>query len=147
MRRTVTLCLLSFALGAVAAWRYLGGRGAEPALLDDPADGSLVREYPADDPRVDEPWVDDTPTGRIPVLSLDTAEVTAHRGSLHEPLAEETAAPAGPRGTAPSAEYTVKAADGRFHTAESPHYAATTATVWFRTEADAHRAGFTPWHR
>jgi large subunit ribosomal protein L4 len=34
-----------------------------------------------------------------------------------------------------------------FHTASSPYYARTIAEVWFCTEDDAKRAGFTGWVR
>jgi hypothetical protein len=52
-------------------------------------------------------------------------------------------------GTTPSPEYTIKgnASSKLFHTPSSPYYARTIAEVWFRTEDDAKRAGFTGWVR
>ncbi|MDQ3405821.1 MAG: hypothetical protein M3548_20905 [Actinomycetota bacterium] len=52
-------------------------------------------------------------------------------------------------GSAPSDEYTVKGnADSMlFHTTDSPYYPRTIAEVWFKTPADAERAGFTAWNR
>ncbi|RZS40759.1 hypothetical protein EV193_10372 [Herbihabitans rhizosphaerae] len=57
-----------------------------------------------------------------------------------EPLAD---------GAAPSKEYTVKGnADSMmFHTTDSPYYGRTKAEVWFKTAADAEKAGFTAWNR
>jgi len=51
-------------------------------------------------------------------------------------------------GAAPGDDYTVKGnADSMlFHTLASPYYGRTIAEVWFRTEADARRAGFTAWN-
>lgn len=34
-----------------------------------------------------------------------------------------------------------------YHSPESPYYGRTVAEVWFRSEADAQRAGFTRWDR
>ncbi|WP_436492478.1 sunset domain-containing protein [Actinokineospora sp. HUAS TT18] len=52
-------------------------------------------------------------------------------------------------GSAPSGDYTVKGnADSMlFHTTDSPYYTRTKAEVWFKTAADAERAGFTAWNR
>lgn len=52
-------------------------------------------------------------------------------------------------GSSPSeGEYAVKANSGskRYHSPESPFYVRTRADLWFRTEADAERAGFGPWN-
>ncbi|SDD45371.1 sunset domain-containing protein [Actinokineospora iranica] len=130
MRRPVLWCLLSFLLGAYAAWRYLAAtRPAEPAT----APAAPIA-----------PWPDDAPTGEIPVVP-EEREVTRVFGTLDDALSAD-AAPAGPDGAAPSDEYTVKGSQGRFHTTESPDYPTVRATVWFKTTADAERAGFTPWH-
>lgn len=50
-------------------------------------------------------------------------------------------------GAAPSDEFVVKASEDSmlYHTAESPAFASTRAEIWFRSEADARRAGFAPW--
>ncbi len=154
MRRPVLWCVLSFLLGALATWRLMGARPAPataPRTPEPPAPprtphpgspGGAARTEAAPD----EPWYDETPTGQIPVQSRESAsEVTRVSGTLEDALSARSA-PAGPDGAAPSNEYTVKAADGVFHTTESPAYPAVVATVWFRTAADAHEAGFTPWH-
>ena len=56
---------------------------------------------------------------------------------------------AGPEGTAPGAEYTIKGNEDSmlFHTPDSPYYGRTKAEVWFRDPADAEAAGFTSWTR
>ena len=50
-------------------------------------------------------------------------------------------------GAAPTEEFLVKGDEDAkvYHTTASPQYVATTAEVWFRSEADARRAGFSPW--
>jgi len=52
-------------------------------------------------------------------------------------------------GSAPLPEYTIKgnATSKLFHTPSSPYYGRTIAEVWFRSEDDAERAGFTRWVR
>jgi hypothetical protein len=52
-------------------------------------------------------------------------------------------------GSAPSPDYTVKGNEDSmlFHTTASPYYGRTKAEVWFKTEGDAERAGFTRWDR
>ncbi|RLK60714.1 hypothetical protein [Actinokineospora cianjurensis] len=123
MRRPVLWCVLSFLLGVALTWRY------------------LTRTPP---PRP--PWVIPTPKVRIPLQSPTTPddEFTHVSGTLDDAFTAP-AAPAGPDGMAPSTDYTVKGTHGVFHTTESPAYPTTTATVWFRTVADAERAGFVPW--
>lgn len=52
-------------------------------------------------------------------------------------------------GASPHPDYVVKAnADSkRYHTAESPYFLRTRATVWFRSAEDAEAAGFAAWRR
>jgi hypothetical protein len=54
---------------------------------------------------------------------------------------------AAPDGSAPDAEYTIKASTGSllFHTPASPYFRRTKAEIWFRSPADARAAGFTEW--
>ncbi len=72
--------------------------------------------------------------------------------ALAKPAFEEGRYPGsakpGRAGTAPTAEFTVKGDEDSmlYHTAESPFFGVTLAEVWFRSEADAQRAGFTAWH-
>lgn len=71
------------------------------------------------------------------------------------PTASASSAPYGIGSAAPLANgaapagFTIKGnADSMlYHPPESPYYGRTIAEVWFRTEADAERAGFTRWHR
>jgi hypothetical protein len=51
-------------------------------------------------------------------------------------------------GAAPGEEFTVKGKKSSklFHTAESPYFGRTKADVWFKTPADAERAGFAAWN-
>ncbi|GAA3003131.1 sunset domain-containing protein [Actinokineospora diospyrosa] len=121
MRRPVLWCVLSFLAGVVLTWAYLARK-----LTPQP------------------PWVLPTPAVRIPLQTRDD-EYTGVSGTLDNAF-EGPAAPAGPDGLAPSTDFTVKGNHGIFHTTESPAYPTTTATVWFRTPADAERAGFTPWN-
>lgn len=68
---------------------------------------------------------------------------------------DEGAAPYGEGSAAATADgsapegFTIKGnADSMlFHTTDSPYYGRTKAEVWFRTERDAERAGFTHWDR
>ncbi|WP_241038509.1 hypothetical protein [Pseudonocardia alaniniphila] len=54
---------------------------------------------------------------------------------------------AGPDGSAPDPEYTIKASTGSllFHSPASPYFRRTKAEIWFRSAADAQAAGFTEW--
>ena len=90
---------------------------------------------------VDEPAADDTPTGRIPVLTAP--ESTVVPGSY-----PNSARPL-PDGSAPSAEFTIKGNAGSmlFHTKESPYFGRTKAEVWFKSPTDAEAAGFTGWNK
>ena len=87
----------------------------------------------------EEPAADETPTGRIPVLTESTVEASGYPNSAR----------ALPDGSAPSAEFTIKGNAGSmlFHTKESPYYGRTKAEVWFRNPADAEAAGFTGWDK
>ncbi|MGH3860358.1 hypothetical protein [Actinokineospora sp.] len=77
-----------------------------------------------------------------------TSAVTEAPAATDEPYGPGSARP-GPGGASPSPEYTIKGnADSMlFHTTDSPYYGRTKAEVWFKTAADAERAGFAPWTR
>lgn len=51
-------------------------------------------------------------------------------------------------GRSPESGYRVKgnSRSKLYHTMQSPYYERTKATVWFRTAAEAERAGFSPWN-
>lgn len=51
-------------------------------------------------------------------------------------------------GSSPSVEFVIKVNEGsrRYHTPESPYYVRTRADFWFRSVADAEKAGFAAWN-
>ncbi|CRK60111.1 LSU ribosomal protein L4p (L1e) [Alloactinosynnema sp. L-07] len=122
------------AVGAVAASKDFGADSpTEPDAAAESADGgsSWSSEPPSSDSS--EP------------LSAISADADA---PAIEPFGAGSARPlAG--GAAPSSEYTVKGNEDSmlYHTTDSPYYGRTIAEVWFKTPADAERAGFSPWNR
>lgn len=70
------------------------------------------------------------------------------------PAEEESSDPypgavkAKPNGQSPRSGYRVKGntRSKRYHTMQSPYYERTKASVWFRSAADAERAGFSAWN-
>ncbi|MFI6676424.1 hypothetical protein [Kribbella sp. NPDC050470] len=93
-------------------------RVAEPTLFDD---------APADDTGATEPQVQDVvPPGRY---GEGSADAVPHQG--------------------PPDGFTIKgnAQSMLFHTPDSPYYGRTKPEVWFRSESDAERAGFTKYTR
>jgi hypothetical protein len=86
------------------------------------------------------------PAPADPALStLDQNKQTAELAAKG-PYGAGSAKPAGD-GTAPSADFTVKAKESSklFHTEKSPYFSRTKADVWFKSEADAESAGFQAW--
>lgn len=152
-RHPVLLGLLSFLLGGALTWLAIRSAAAV-ALTQAPPEPEGEGGPEDEDPPA---WFEEAPTGRLP--ALDPEEVTRVSGTLDDLLAEPhrweaTVVAEGPHphsalplpdGGAPSDEYTVKGIVDRFHTTESPHYPRVRAEVWFRTEADAERAGFMRW--
>jgi hypothetical protein len=86
-------------------------------------------------PRSDRPSPSPSPRRRKPSPSPQTA--TLPPGAVA----------AGPDGSAPDPEYTIKASTGSllFHSPASPYFRRTKAEIWFRSAADARAAGFTEW--
>ena len=86
-------------------------------------------------PRSDRPSPSPSPRRRKPSPSPQTA--TLPPGAVA----------AGPDGSAPDPEYTIKASTGSllFHSPSSPYFRRTKAEIWFRSAADARAAGFTEW--
>lgn len=85
----------------------------------------------------------------IPVQKTgeDIAEPKTHAekgGSAPYPGAVK----AKPNGQSPRSGYRVKGntRSKRYHTMQSPYYERTKASVWFRSAADAERAGFSSWN-
>lgn len=98
------------------------------------------------------------PAAEAGLVATAVAAGTATAGSPGEltvtPAAfEDGAYPGSARpcadGSAPTAEFTVKGNEHskRYHTPDSPQYHRAMAEVWFRSEADAQRAGFASWKR
>jgi hypothetical protein len=88
-----------------------------------------------------------TAVGSVGAVASATAAVHA------APLTASVAGPYGPGSAAPLSDgsgpagYDIKGnADSMlFHTPASPYYGRTKAEAWFKTEADAVRAGFSRW--
>jgi hypothetical protein len=144
--------LLAFVIGAIITWFLLNRRERPP--LEEPVKqeeepveektlvsvASSVAEPTAEPEQLqfslrmddDEPdtevqvKADPVPVGRY---GEGSADAVAHQG--------------------PPDGFTIKgnAQSMLFHTPDSPYYGRTKAEVWFRTEADAERAGFTKYVR
>ena len=118
----------------------------------------------ADETWADEIWADEVPQQRdrrtqttasasdgdphsaMQGLAAAADSGEAKPGEADSPYGPGSALPK-PDGSAPSAEYRIKANSDTmlYHTAESPSFEAATADVWFRSEEDARRAGFAPY--
>jgi hypothetical protein len=145
--------LLAFLLGAAITWILLDRRRPAAPPLEEPAEPEPVLVGAA----VAHTQVPETPE---PVFSrVMDAEPTLFDVEAAAPH------PPAPAGVAPgrygegSAEavphqgppdgFTIKgnAQSMLFHTPDSPYYGRTKPEVWFRTEADAERAGFAKYTR
>ena len=85
----------------------------------------------------------------VGVATATLAEPAGAPGPEVDPRFGEGSAEPLADGAAPSEEYVIKGnADSMlYHTTASPYYGRTIAEVWFRTEEDAQRAGFTAWNQ
>ncbi|AOS61375.1 sunset domain-containing protein [Actinoalloteichus hymeniacidonis] len=137
--------------GGAAEFVWFAGRGQagsqagpppRPALPAGsiPAIAQPVMPTPSSSPGR-EPWI---PIQDLEGNRLDAATLTPKGAQPFGP----GSAPAAPDGSAPTADYQIKAnAKSRtYYTEQSPQFATAKAQVWFRSEADAQRAGFAPWH-
>ncbi|MGH3728535.1 MAG: hypothetical protein ACRDTU_07250, partial [Micromonosporaceae bacterium] len=140
-----------------------GEPAAKTAVADGPAAAEVVAEPSPTDHRADDVLaapVADSPDD--PVLAAAPVSRVAAAGTPSEAAGAATATafaelgPYGegsvnalPDGSAPSDHYTVKgnAHSMLYHTRRSPYFGRTRADVWFRTEEDAERGGFTAWNR
>jgi len=123
------LALALGVFGAVVAWRLVS-RSGEPAWAPSPP----VPPAPSATPRPDpEPEPD--------------PESAADKAASERPYGAGSAAPL-EDGSAPEG-FAIKGNTNSklFHTEDSPYYSRTKAGVWFETEADAERAGFTRWDK
>ncbi|MGC4944262.1 hypothetical protein [Kribbella sp. DT2] len=160
--------LLAFALGAVITWLLLNRR--EPVAAEVPEEAAVEEEkvlVTAGAPlaRSEEQQVEPevrpapakpTPAEEQPAFSqrmdlVDSSQPTLFDGSGRAVVPGKY----GP-GSADAVEhqsppdgFTIKgnAQSMLFHTPDSPYYGRTKPEVWFRTEADAERAGFTKYVR
>lgn len=85
----------------------------------------------------------------VQMADVDVPATGPVRPVVDEPAPNAGSALPGADGEPPSDEYTIKgkAASKLYHTPQSPYFRRTRADVWFRTEDDAKRAGFTGWAR
>jgi len=85
--------------------------------------------------------------GKAPAVAAPAAAAPAAPSVPAGPYGPGSAAPLA--GGAAPAGFTIKGnADSMlFHTPDSPYYSRTIAEVWFRTAADAEKAGFKPYTR
>jgi hypothetical protein len=164
--------LLAFLLGAAITWFLLVRREQQlaPAAVDEPveekeevlvgASVGAVHAPVADVPRAPEPEpVEAAPAfsrrmdaERLaePTLFDDDAAATEPQAPVDVPPGRygEGSADAVPHQGPPDG-FTIKgnAHSMLFHTPDSPYYGRTKPEVWFRSEADAERAGFTKYTR
>ncbi|GAA1543168.1 hypothetical protein [Kribbella lupini] len=145
--------LLAFLLGAVITWLLLSRR--EPAAAEEVPEeeaaeeeekvlvtaGAPVKEEPAERQQTFSQRMEmvDSPQ---PTL-FDGAGQSAVPGSYGPGSADAVEHQGPPDG------FTIKgnAQSMLFHTPDSPYYGRTKPQVWFRTEQDAERAGFTKYVR
>lgn len=143
-RHRAPVLLVLGLVGAVVVRRHRAGN-VVPVAQPTPSRPIIPRSEPASTPKQAAP---------------STVAVVAGTPAPVPPPPEDVASPAGGEpgpypgsalaladGSAPSEEYTVKAKDAtkRCHGPQSPYFGRTRADLWFRTEADAEAAGFTPW--
>ncbi|HWD83916.1 MAG TPA: hypothetical protein VG497_33675 [Kribbella sp.] len=152
--------LLAFLLGAAITWRLLSRQSpapAHPAPAERVAPAApIARETPAPaaEPEPQPPAPEPAAVEEPAFSQLMDGEAT-----LFDHIAEEkSAVPVGRYGEGsadavphqgPPDGFTIKgnAQSMLFHTPDSPYYGRTKPEVWFRTEADAERAGFTKYVR
>lgn len=163
--------LVAFILGAIITWFLLARRQvveAAPVQEEEQREEVLVgvgayqaepEPAPVSRPTpAPAPVVPDQPAPVVPVAHfsqrMDVGEAEAPtlfdepRGEVPPGRYGEGSAEAVPHQGPPDG-FTIKgnAQSMLFHTPESPYYGRTKPEVWFRTEADAERAGFTKYVR
>jgi hypothetical protein len=156
--------LLAFVLGAVITWHLLDRRQPAAETAAETAQATPATT-PAPEPEIRaEPEPQPTPAAvaePAKFSQLMDVEPTLfdHMQPVPESVpAERAAVPPGRYGEGsadavphqgPPDGFTIKgnAQSMLFHTPDSPYYGRTKPEVWFRTEADAERAGFTKYAR
>ena len=125
------LLLLSFLAGVLVTWLFL----VQP--WKQWKQGAITAER-----RAAETSDLDTPVMGFPVPVLDGSEAGL-APSFEEGPYPGSARP-GHNGAPPTDEFVIKGEEESktYHTAESPSFDVTRAEVWFRSAADAERAGF-----
>ncbi len=153
--------LLAFLLGAVITWVLLSRR--EPVAADVPEEEAVEEKVlvTAGAPleRSEEqsrPAPKPSPAEEQPVFSQRMDLVDASQPTLFDGSGRAVVPGKYGPGSADAVEhqsppdgFTIKgnAQSMLFHTPDSPYYGRTKPEVWFRTEADAERAGFTKYTR
>lgn len=140
-------------LGSLAGSGPIAGAAAANVAPGSGAD-ALAGSGPVGDTESDKGLPVESESGSdkgTPMFATSTATAvadTSDTSATDEPYGPGSARP-GPGGASPGPVYTIKGnADSMlFHTTDSPYYGRTKAEVWFKTAADAERAGFTPWTR
>jgi hypothetical protein len=165
--------LLAFLLGAAITWALLDRRqpvltAPDPAPTEEKEEalvGARARQQPTAHEQVEQEPVAHKPVAREPAAQepvfsrVMDAELTLfdHESDATQPQVQadvppgrygEGSADAVPHQGPPDG-FTIKgnAQSMLFHTPDSPYYGRTKPEVWFRTEADAERAGFTKYAR
>ncbi|WP_442913859.1 sunset domain-containing protein [Kribbella sp. NBC_00382] len=157
--------LLAFLIGAIITWFLLNRRERpsleEPAKQEQPVEEKTlvaagVATAPAPPQHFEEPPVEESGGDPEPLPAPEQLQFSM-RMDDDEPEAgvqvKAEAVPVGRYGEGsadavahqgPPDGFTIKgnAQSMLFHTPDSPYYGRTKAEVWFRTEADAERAGF-----
>ncbi|GAA1141287.1 hypothetical protein GCM10009630_44910 [Kribbella jejuensis] len=160
--------LLAFLLGAAITWRLLNrpspaptSAPAERMAPPAPAERVAPTSAPAERVASPAPAPVERPAPPAPVVVDKPAfsQLMDDEATLFDHIEEEKpAVPAGRYGEGsadavphqgPPDGFTIKgnAQSMLFHTPDSPYYGRTKPEVWFRTEADAERAGFTKYTR
>jgi hypothetical protein len=155
--------LLAFLVGAIITWFLLSRRAVAPVAAPQPAEqkeevlvGVSARQTQPEPP----PVVREEPKP-APVVPAAHFSQRMDAGESAEPTLFDDAVDEVPPGRygegsaeavphqGPPDGFTIKgnAQSMLFHTPESPYYGRTKPEVWFRTEADAERAGFTKYVR
>jgi hypothetical protein len=144
--------LLAFALGAAITWVLLERRKPAAPLLDEPLEeepvlvGAAVVTQQA--PAVPEPVFSRVMDAEPTLFDVDIAAPEPQTAGVLPGRYGEGSADAVPHQGPPDG-FTIKgnAQSMLFHTPDSPYYGRTKPEVWFRTEADAERAGFSKYTR
>ena len=153
--------LLAFLLGAVITWLLLDRRQPSAPLVEQPVEEAEEKEEVLVAATV-AATTTDAPAEPAPAFS----QLMEPEPTLFDDVEDTTATPPQMRSEPPPGRFGEGSADAiphqappdgftikgnaqsmLFHTPDSPYYGRTKPEVWFRSEADAERAGFTKYTR